>query len=1566
MDINTINNIVGFLGNALSIIGGGRNVWAWLRKITKKNPPNFEMDSSGPEVQRVFDSLRSTCLLEYSDHYFSENDIQIITEAFLKKNNNVFLTPKDISDVKEKIKSFLQGYNKYLQNLMSPGEKIILDAIESKGITTEEKGNIVRFRRAIEKSTLELRYIDGLINGEYEIDRSTIIKKIHASPSRFISIIGCAGSGKSVIAKKLVEKEKNVLFIRADALSQKEKLSDVWDCDLTDAVTVIKDERLFIVLDALEFIADAKREKWLLVQELYEFVNKHGNVYIITTCRIEDQNALLLKLQGDYPIDIFEVPELTTEELANLSKRYASISQISEQQRYLDLLKTPFYINLIVSKIRNDFTMQDENTLRKEIWNRVICLADKAKDYNLSTNDIRQAVEAITFNRVKRFETGVDYTEIRKDIADALISEDVLVRKNDQIRLKYDIYEDICFENMFDKAFNSCKGVYKQFFEEISNFGKCIYRRYQIWISNKLFLKDNREKFLYALLKGDEIPEKWNEQTEIGIVKSRHCKSFFEEYFLDIIKANKLEEFLQIINLYAFEARFKSSEGNNYSFLQMSPIGIARNVLIIQIWKHWNEIHDNINKNLIISLCRDYTCQSQRDTNSSTAACEIIKSYVDEYLKRNPEKWTPRATQEVVPLLLTLYQLADVCKEWICNFWKQLIQYMENDKHRKNWAVEIAQETINNDCSPLICTLPEELCHLANALWINSDEEDDSFYSSSHGLFEPSMYGLSEKASDFYFNRRRVENNTFLLGLFSRKLEIGLPWAIEFINHAVDCYAKNNNDEFDTIEIWFCENGKKERYLSSMNLWLVGIEDHRILTIIGDIIYVLRSILIATLQNLIKNGETQKCILFAEYIKKELYRKSNNTALLTIIEAIGFNFKKELPGFAIDLATSMPLLYQDMQRYGLYVNNPAKQLLENQLLLSVGVPSFNTRYILDPNCNIDLQSYLLMQQVNAKRNNDEKILKKCYEVLDYLYSITKNEGEEAYQYLQIQKMDFRNAELKQIDEGKYVLEPNISGAAKEIVEQHNTRKKNSSARIIEQKLQSILKTTTEQQGQVNYQAINNALDIIIPEIKKDKTSSIFYENLEVQLISIALKNESLEQRRRELYCNIWIDGLNAFFKDGVFAAKTEYFPVLLQQLETNVDKSVKKRIKKLMLDSLLGSNQNGLIFELAKYVKNYLNEHKALARNFYNTIMHLAEDEMNHQVYNAKYIRFEKGATKFNFIPNEQPRLTNIDYRLKAKGGELFKSHKKEIIEKYLFREETTEIDITDINKYDIGLLCYASGCGLGFEDNLFKDTIRGLMIRMFELWHSHEYESSAYMIIDTHCVSEVVTLFQREINSMDKKACAAINLLYEDIPFELFTTDAIEFYHDIFDPLGAIYFDSFNLPGKRKKIEEILRLMGEKTKKIMPENVRIELYRPLIFAFTGHYHDNWEKLNTDYSYMDKMFLNKQFSQYGSYHIKDIVFTIYMFHMEKLLPEILLSLFKCFEAAKQDNANKFQSDIQEVMGYVDRIVLTAYMNCCEEIQKDEELTSAFDGILSFLVKMNNSKAAIILDEFRIH
>lgn len=371
--------------------------------------------------------------------------------------------------------------------------KVLKDEYENFNI------NIRKFKGALELSNSGLKNIEGLINGEYEIDRNEFLEKITKDNERYISIQGGAGSGKSVLCKKYVENEKLVLYARAERFLEESHIDDIWGCCIQDVLECINGKKLIFFIDALEFIADCAETKFELLQYLYDMAAEYQNVYIVTSCRTSDKNAFI-KLETNFSIKIYEVGDITEDELALLMKQYPIIHKMYKTNSYVDLLKSPFYINLIVSNSMDIDNIGDENSLREYIWKNIICLEEKSRMYGILSNKVIETVEKIVFERARKFMLGIHKDDIDRDIMHALLSEGVIAQQGDYIRLKYDIFEDICFEHYFDKAFDLCKGKYKTFYDEIENLGRCVYRRYQIWISNKMFIQVNRDKFYIALL----------------------------------------------------------------------------------------------------------------------------------------------------------------------------------------------------------------------------------------------------------------------------------------------------------------------------------------------------------------------------------------------------------------------------------------------------------------------------------------------------------------------------------------------------------------------------------------------------------------------------------------------------------------------------------------------------------------------------------------------------------------------------------------------------------------------------------------------------------------------------------------------------------------------------------------------------------------------------------------------------------------------------------------------------------------------------------------------------------
>ena len=1426
--------------------------------------------------------------------------------------------------------------------------KVLKDEYENFNI------NIRKFKGALELSNSGLKNIEGLINGEYEIDRNEFLEKITKDNERYISIQGGAGSGKSVLCKKYVENEKLVLYARAERFLEESHIDDIWGCCIQDVLECINGKKLIFFIDALEFIADCAETKFELLQYLYDMAAEYQNVYIVTSCRTSDKNAFI-KLETNFSIKIYEVGDITEDELALLMKQYPIIHKMYKTNSYVDLLKSPFYINLIVSNSMDIDNIGDENSLREYIWKNIICLEEKSRMYGILSNKVIETVEKIVFERARKFMLGIHKDDIDRDIMHALLSEGVIAQQGDYIRLKYDIFEDICFEHYFDKAFDLCKGKYKTFYDEIENLGRCVYRRYQIWISNKMFIQVNRDKFLYSLTFSDEIPQSWKRQTEIGIVKSRFCDNYFEEQGSEILEQGMLFDFVKNINLFAFEGELLHIRQESPQ-MKLSPIGNGR-PCIIRLLKNEEIYKKNIiGRDDIVKLCLDYAKQEDKVAVIASDACAMMEYYVEYSLQESEQENYYKIIDEISSCLEALYRMADNSEEWLKKFFNTLINnYINGNRKSMRKSEDIMEWTLKNAYPALVAGLASELCSIADILWLRGkvDAEKFDFYRADR-LSKGFEYGLSEKAEHYNYLYRTVYENAFLWNLFRLNFKVGFHWAIQFINRVILEYATNNPEYVIKIKVKISESNAIKEYWGNGNMWLAGIRDHNVPTLIGDVIFCLKEAIISSLEICKKDHEFT--VAFASYVKETIYSKSNNIVLLTIIESIGMHFENELPGYALDLATSIELVHWDTTRYMLYKKNPTKELLERQILKTMGIPELKDRYELDKKCDLSIQEYVSHTQIYF----DSMVQDKCYGILDYLYSIIKNDAENAQDYLQIQKMDMRGAKATKITDNIIMLEPQISGEAEKIVlrqEEFNKPK---------QRLNAAIKKCNDNMvsGQIDLPSTLDVIKVIL-ELMKDTDMAFQYENLLILLIASAINHQELENEKREKFCTIWINGIEKLFSNGNFLADIALMPVLLNQLENDVAIGIKNKIKKIVLDCLMYKGQHGVIDEMAKYVKRYLANHETLAQAVFNTIIKLSEDQMEHQKYNANYLKVSKKDKEFIFNPNMQPKLSGIDRYIKDDDGNCYTSREEEIIDRYLLQEESLEIDVFDMSNYDISTICYVANCGLNFTNESFRMVIHEILLCVIDIWKYTKRNYNAHEIFDVYQEHEIIELFQREMIQTQDDAKMAIDILFEEIDFTKFTTDTIEFYQDIFGNFLCEFFDSYVDSKRRNICKKKILYIEKKVNDIDEEYVRIQLYKSLMLSVTRYCTGDWSKIKTNYSYVDKQFLNKQFTKYGKYHIKELLRTIYQMHMDELLPEILISIRNSFQNAKSE-VNKFKKSIREQEAIVQLIILKSFITYSDKIKQDQELIEAYEDILEILINLNYEQAAVILDEFRIH
>ena len=1387
--------------------------------------------------------------------------------------------------------------------------------------------------------------IENLINNEYEIDRTDLIARIKSSKSKYITINGAAGAGKSALCKKLLQDEENILYLRAEKIADAKSTDELWGINITYILKLLGDKKLVIYVDALEFIADLPKTKLDILQELYILASNFSNVIILSTCRTSDK-AAFLKIENMFNVESFTVDLLDDHSLALVCEKYGVVKKLAKQNEYSQLLRTPFYLNLIVSKVKNPDELSDINDLRNLIWHKVICLDGVDLPSGINNNDIKKAVIMIVTKRAVEFLSGIYIDEIGTEIRKLLFSHGIITFCDEhRIRLKYDIFEDICFENIFDKNYVECKGDYIHFYSKLSSLGKCSFRRYQIWVENKLFTKRNRDDFLYSILNKDSIPSIWKNQTIIGIVKSEFCSEFFAEngsrFSLELHK-----EFIKLTNLYAFQANIVQMQYNNV-YLKQKPIGKGRENLINMVYKKDSYKNENL-KPYIEKLCVDYSSSEHFNDEAGEYTCKILEYYFEEEIKDIQTAYF-RNEDKLTRYLSSIYLMTKYAKEWIQSLWKNISNdYLNGDRNVGHIAEKLIKFTLKNTTATLALYIPYELCRLANVYWFTERKIDDnsSFY---HNIDDEQnkALGFSKKGSSYHFEFRHIMDNGFLNMICNFSFWIALDWIIDKTNYIALELQKNGKKAITEVEILTEGVRHKKKFLCNPEFWLVGVQENRVHDFISDAIYILGDTILSFLKILTEDEKVD----FLLTIKQIILTKSNNIMPLTIINRLGCELNKIIPGYAVCLASSIELIYLDFQKAAILRPDVERKLLENQVMLTMGIPELEHRYKIDLQKVWTLQEYMCSMQMI----HDDALNERIHEILDYLYSKYPNSGETANCNLQIQKMDFRRVSIRNIKDDIYEIEPEINGEAQKIVSEYQKSKYFES----QTKFKKILDSVEESMKDKEF-SIEKSLSVIdsLLNLSGEAESPYLIENYTYMLMACVLTKKDISLERRSQLCNIWLDGIDRIFNNGIFVCDAILSKIFFSQLENELKEDVRRRFAITIINCLLYQGSQGVIRDITRHLKKYLSTNKSLAKKVFNTIVAIAKDEMTENMHNAAVIKAKE--ENFTYIPNRHPRVSvatdnaEFDYKI-------YKSKRDEIIEHYLVRGCNMEYSNFNISDYNLNTLCYIANCGLSLSDADFKSYLTKTLLEMVNvIFEVREY----YKFLDIYAISEVEDFFGTCLTNGNFYK-DAVDILFDDINFEKLNQESCKFYNKIASNVMIAYFDAFSDIELRKRYEDIIKYIEQKISLIKLERAKKELTSMLMLTTEGLSMVNLNKCNTKYSFADKIFLNEIWGKYANLNFEDYMVILYQFHISELLPEILISLSSCLENIKDDKQD-FYEKVYKSEVILNEIITKAYLDYNDEIKSNYQLTDAYENVLKSLIETNLESAAVLLDDFRIH
>jgi hypothetical protein len=232
-----------------------------------------------------------------------------------------------------------------------------------------------------------------------------------------------------------------------------------------------------------------------------------------------------------------------------------------------------------------------------------------------------------------------------------------------------------------------------------------------------------------------------------------------------------------------------------------------------------------------------------------------------------------------------------------------------------------------------------------------------------------------------------------------------------------------------------------------------------------------------------------------------------------------------------------------------------------------------------------------------------------------------------------------------------VIVPTITGEAKKIVAEGKKKKQP------ENSITSIINDCNKKLAKKEF-TLSNCLEMIekLMNAINNCPEPIIYSKPFIGLISFALNDAELDSDKRATFCQQWIDGIKDYFSNGSFIFECSHSSVLFSQVTSDVCDDIKSQLKQLMLDLILYNGQHGVILDVACFAKAYLSTNQQLAQAMYNTVVKLAEDEMDHQKFIVEYINKQNTEKHFEFNPIMQPRFIQRYSKLLTNKEDKYKS----------------------------------------------------------------------------------------------------------------------------------------------------------------------------------------------------------------------------------------------------------------------------------------------------------------------
>ena len=666
-------------------------------------------------------------------------------------------------------------------------------------------------KRNTENILKEIRTCIDFNGRTIEIDRNNILEKLKNDSSPVLILSGAAGVGKTAIIKNLYEKsgeEQPFYIFKATEF----KLSSIRDLfggsNLQEFIDVHKDEEnKTVVIDSAEKLIDL--EDLDPFKELLVSLTEN-NWKIIFTARenyLKDLNYQFFEIYNIVPLNI-KLSQLEQDKLDSISSEYSF--NLPEDQKLLELIRTPFYLNEYLKFYKKNNGDLDYVGFKNRLWDRNI----KKTKTSRSESFLELAFERA--NKESFFVVAAD----ELSVLDELVNDGILGYEEDKgYFITHDIYEEWALEKIINRE-HSQRNTNEEFFKNLGQ-SLAIRRSFRNWVSEKLLLQDQEiGNFIEAVIADEEIQSFWKDELLISVLLSDYSDIFFENF-----ENSLLDNEQKLLKKISFLLRIACKEINKELFNQLgverTDLLTLKHVLTKPKGQGWKSLVKFVYENLdtigiekipfVLPIIHDWSINYKTGETTKYSSLIALQHYQwtlekGHYLTRNDDF----RDKILETILFGASEIKDKLK-------RILDEILENKWKNPSDPYYDLSETILTELERgTICqVLPESILQLADLFWTVTPKK--GFYSIS--AIEPDPYfGMENRHSTGCYPPSSYQ--TPIYWLLQSAPRQAIDFILEFTNKTVEHFANSDfgKHEVEEVKVYIGKDETTKQYICD-RLW---------------------------------------------------------------------------------------------------------------------------------------------------------------------------------------------------------------------------------------------------------------------------------------------------------------------------------------------------------------------------------------------------------------------------------------------------------------------------------------------------------------------------------------------------------------------------------------------------------------------------------------------------------------------------------------------------------------------------------------------------------------------------